>query len=164
MRVGPHGSGEKPTIAKELNCKRGEGAKPHLFHFILRDEQPVLGRLALRQVPLCSAASPGLCPGRGAGAGLAAEGSKGGSRGRGGGALPALSLPPARFPAPGQQGMGRAGEGPGIPLGTVPLPRRAARVAETAPCGVIPAFSHQKEEKKKGGRKKNKRKKGSECL
>lgn len=67
MLVAPHDSGEKPTITKELNCKRGGKKKNRVyFIFILRDADPALDRPELQQVLLYSpeaAANPGLYPG-----------------------------------------------------------------------------------------------------
>lgn len=83
MQVGPPDSGEKPTITKELNCKRG--GEMHLFNFILRDAQSVLDWPELQQVLLYSqeaAADLGLYPGQRGGAGAAAKVLKSHSRER----------------------------------------------------------------------------------
>lgn len=83
MQVGPPDSGEKPTITKELNCKRG--GEMHLFNFILRDAQSVLDWPELQQVLLYSqeaAADLGLYPGQRGGAEAAAKVLKSHSRER----------------------------------------------------------------------------------
>lgn len=87
MQVGPPDSGEKPSITKELNCKRG--GEMHLFNFILRDAQPVLDWPELQQVLLYSqeaAAVLGFYPGQRGGAGMAAKVLKSHSRYRRGSA------------------------------------------------------------------------------
>lgn len=83
VQVGPPDSGEKPSITKELNCKRG--GEMHLFHFILREAQPVLHWPELQQVLLYrqeAAADLGLYPGQRGGAGMAAKVLKSHSRDR----------------------------------------------------------------------------------